>query len=141
GAGSIAEVVFTALMGEGRDHHFCAGHLTHRTLHAQPVQAARREWTESNSGNKKGPSKALVCAPPRLAGSSATPGGALRYEDQQNERTHASASCLSLILIAGGYKHCVSLGQANCGNNLARAGAGSFKPAFEIVTTRKNDNR
>jgi hypothetical protein len=33
------------------------------------------------------------------------------------------------------------LGQANCGNNLARAGAGSFKLAFEIVMARKNDNR
>jgi hypothetical protein len=31
----------------------------------------------------------------------ATPGGALRYEDQRNERTHASASRFALVRMRG----------------------------------------
>jgi len=65
----------------------------------------------------------------------ATPGGALRYEDQRNERTHVSASVCSYPN-AGGYKHCVTVGQANCGNNLACAHTAAFKLSFEIVMAR-----
>jgi len=68
----------------------------------------------------------------------ATPGGALRYEDQRNERTHLSASgCFCPN--ASGYKHCVMLGQANCGNNLACAPAAAFKLSFEIVMARQSE--
>jgi hypothetical protein len=30
--------VLDALIGERRDHHFRAGHFSHRTLHALPVE-------------------------------------------------------------------------------------------------------
>ena len=37
-AAGIAEDVLDALIGERRDHHFRAGHFSHRTLHALPVE-------------------------------------------------------------------------------------------------------
>src|SRR5215831_1640056 len=102
-----------------------------------PYSPAKKRVT--NPGNKKGPRRPLVAHRHVSRVGLATPGGALRYEDQRNERTHASASEFVLCPNASGYKHCVMVGQANCGNNLACAVAAAFKPSFEIVMTRQSE--
>jgi hypothetical protein len=99
-----------------------------------PYSPAKKRVT--NPGNKKGPRRPLVAHRHVSRVGLATPGGALRYDDQRNERTHVSASVCSHPN-AGGYKHCVMVGQANCGNNLAGAIVATFKLSFEIVMTRQ----
>src|SRR6516165_10512465 len=103
-----------------------------------PYSPAKKRVT--NPGNKKGPRRPLVAHRHVSRVGLATPGGALRYEDQRNERTHVSASRFARLPNASGYKHCVMMGQANCGNNRARAPEAMFKLPFEIVMTRQNGN-
>ncbi len=61
GAAGIAENVLDALIGKRRYHHFCAGHLSHRSLHSvglSPYPCHACGQGRRNSGNKKGPLRA-----------------------------------------------------------------------------------
>jgi hypothetical protein len=147
-AAGIAENVLDALIGECRDHHFRAGHLSHRTLHSLAVGAGR----ESIDGNKSKSSnehsntywnqvtkKGLEGPWSRTATSRGWPSHPRRCASIRGsaKRTDARVCLLVCCLNARVYKHCVTGGQANCGNNLVLAPVIAFKLAFEIGMTRQ----
>jgi hypothetical protein len=64
----------------------------------------------------------------------------VRFDTRISETNGRTRLPLGLLLSeCGGYKHCVMVGQANCGDNLACTLAAAFKLPFEIGITRQSE--